>query len=471
MAAGAGAGPNRMPKIVGSLAKYPARVTFAWYVGMIALGALALAHPLCRDRGQAAISLVDAAFTATSAACVTGLTVRSTATDFNLLGQFVILLLIQVGGIGIMTVTSYLTLHLGRRESLGHRLVFAATLGAEFDTDLRWILRNVLAVTLATEGLGFLVLMVRNLFEFPLPIAVWNALFHSVSAFCNAGFALHDDNLMRYRDDVLVSLTISGLVIAGGIGFPVILDVRRNWAKRRSWSWLWERLHLHTKITLIGTAALLVASSLCVLLLEWDDLLEPVIPWKRPVVALFHAVACRTAGFNTVDLPQLTNATLFVSILLMAIGAGACSTAGGFKVSTLSILVAHVWSLFRGRGRLTLFRRTVSREAVAKAQALMLLYLVVLIGGLTLLLFCEHARQSYSATKGAFMAAAFEVTSALGTVGLSLGVTPHLSALGKIIVIALMFIGRLGPITVFVALSRGEHCETLAYPDEEPIFG
>ncbi|MCU0960371.1 MAG: hypothetical protein MUF48_09725 [Pirellulaceae bacterium] len=460
-----------MPKIVGSLAKYPARASFAWYLGIIFLGSLALMHPLCRHEGRAAISAVDAAFTATSATCVTGLAVRSTATDFNLLGQGVILLLIQVGGIGIMTITSYLTLHLGRRESLGHRLVFAETLGAEFDTDLRWILRNVLAVTLAIEGLGFLVLTIRNLFDFPLPIALWNALFHAVSAFCNAGFALHDDSLMRYRDDVLVNLTISGLVIVGGIGFPVILDVRRHWEKTRSWSWLWERLHLHSKITLIGTAVLLLASSLCVLLLERDGVLGPVTPWKRPVVAAFHAVSCRTAGFNTVDLPQLTNATLFVSILLMAIGAGACSTAGGFKVSTMSILVAHAWSMFRGQTRLNLFRRTVSREAIAKAQAMMLLFLVVIICGLTLLLFLEHSRDSYAATKGAFMAAAFEVTSALGTVGLSLGITPGLTVFGKIIVILLMFIGRLGPITIFVALSRGERRATLAYPDEEPMFG
>jgi trk system potassium uptake protein TrkH len=251
----------------------------------------------------------------------------------------------------------------------------------------------------------------------------------------------------------------------------VILDVRRHWDRTKSWSQRWDRLHLHSKITLIGTAVLLVSSSLCVLALEWDGILSPVTPWKRPVVATFHAVACRTAGFNTVDLPQMTNATLFVSILLMAIGAGACSTAGGFKISTLSVLVAHAWSMFRGESRLTLFRRTVSREAISKAQAMMVLFFVVAISGLTLLLFFEHSDESYAATKGAFMAVAFEAVSALGTVGLSLGITPNLTALGKFIVIVLMFIGRLGPITVFVALSSGERRATLAYPDEEPMFG
>ena len=460
-----------MPKIVGSLAKYPARISFAWYLGIIVLGTLALTQTACRHEGRAPVSLVDAAFTATSATCVTGLTVRSTISDFNFLGQLVIVLLIQVGGIGIMTVTSYLTLHLGRRESLGHRMVFAETLGAEFDTDLKWILRNVLLVTLIVEGAGFVLLAVRNLFEFPVHVAVWNALFHSVSAFCNAGFALHDDNLMRYRDDVLVNLTICALVVVGGIGFPVILDVRRHWDKTKSWFQRWDRLHLHSKITLIGTAVLLVSSSLCVLAIEWDGILSQVTPWKRPIAATFHAVSCRTAGFNTVDLPQLTNATLFVSILLMAIGAGACSTAGGFKVSTISVLVAHVWSMFRGQSRLTLFRRTVSREAVSKAQAMMVLFFVVAISGLTLLLIFEHSDKSYAATKGAFMAVAFEAVSALGTVGLSLGITPNLTAFGKIIVIVLMFIGRLGPITIFVALSGGERRAALAYPDEEPMFG
>lgn len=460
-----------MAKVVGPLARYPARVTFAVYLGLILAASLLLAHPVSRAAGRPAISPVDAAFTATSATCVTGLIVRSTPNDFNVIGQLVILLLIQLGGIGIMTVSTYVLFQLGGREGMQHRVLMTETLGTDTGMELRWVLRNVISTVLVIEGVGFVLLAARNLFDMPPLLALWHALFHSVSAFCNAGFALHDDNLMRYRDDVLVNLTISGLVIVGGIGFPILLDLRRHWLRGRPWRQRWELLHLHSKLTLIATCALLAASTACVTVIEWDGILNDVQPGKRPMVAFFHAVCCRTAGFNTIDLPELTNATLFISILLMAVGGGSASTAGGIKVSTIGVLVLHAWSMFRGKSRLNLFRRTVPRTSIAKAEALMVLFFVVAGTGLTLMLLFEESDRSYLETKGAFMATAFETVSALGTVGLSLGITPTLTLFGKMVIILLMFIGRLGPITVFAVVSSGERRPTLAYPDEEPICG
>lgn len=456
-------------KLAGSVVKYPARVSLGWYLALIVLGTLALHHPLCHNRQQESISWLDAAFTSTSATCVTGLIVRSTEHDFSLVGQAVILVLIQLGGIGIMTVTTYVMFHLGSRESLQHRLIISETLGADATDDLRKILRNVLLLAFAFESLGFLLLFARNAMDYPLAQAAWQALFHTISAFCNAGFSLHDDSLVRYQGDPVINLTMCGLIVAGGIGFPVILDIRRQ-LRWRGWD-RWHRLHLHSKLTLITTAALILGGTICFTFLEWDGVLADKPFWQRPLIGLFQSVTCRTAGFNSVNIGDLTNASLFVCILLMAVGAGSCSTGGGFKVSTLAVLVMEAWAAFRGAKRINVFRRTVAEEAVVKAETLLVLFVTTAILALTMLLVFEQSSAPHPQSQGLFLDAFFEVTSALGTVGLSVGLTPHLTAPGRIIIIVLMFIGRLGPISVFAALSQAERKSILVYPDEEPMIG
>ncbi|MEQ8784868.1 MAG: TrkH family potassium uptake protein [Pirellulaceae bacterium] len=460
-----------MAKLTGSLVQYPARVSVAWYLGLIALGSLALRLPMCHSSSDRPITLLDAIFTSTSATCVTGLAVRSTRFDYSPIGQAVILVLIQLGGIGIMTVTTFVMFHLGTRQSLRDRLVLSETLGADSRTDLRRILRAVILLTLSIEAVGFVILAVRNLFDRELAWgdALWQALFHSISAFCNAGFALHDDSLTRYQTDPVVNFTIMTLILLGGIGFPVILDIRRNW----KWPWRerWDRLHLHSKTMLIGTAALLVLGTVSFLLLEWDGVLVDVPPAAWPMVALFHSVTCRTAGFNTVNIGELTNAMLFISILLMAIGAGPGSTAGGFKVSTLMVLVYRAWMTFRGYATVNVFRRTIPRSTMARAVATAALFTVVAFVALTTLLIFEQSGRSHLESKGLFLDALFEVVSALGTVGLSIDFTSRLTTAGRWIVILLMFLGRLGPITAFAALSRGERDSAIEYPNEEPLIG
>lgn len=466
-----------MPQLTASLAKYPARASLLWYCGLIAAGTFALARPWSNGNAERPITVLDAAFTATSAACVTGLAVRSTEHDFSRLGQLAILALIQIGGIGIMTVTTFFLFRLGGRQNLRSRVIVAETLGADEHSNLNWILGHVIRFTLMIEIAGFLLLWARNLTlaDYREPFAAiadaaWEALFHAISAFCNAGFSIYDDSLMRYQGDWFVNVVVSLLIILGGIGYPVMIDIRRH--RRKGWRDLWIDLSLHSKLMLLGTAGLLLVGTASFLVLEWNHLLRDKSPGERLLVATFHSVTCRTAGFNTVDVGALTNATLFISILLMAIGAGPCSTAGGFKVSTVMVLLCHAWSTFRGHSHVNLFRRTMPRTTVERAVATAMLFGVVAIVALTMMLVFERSvigpENGGSET---FLDTLFEVVSALGTVGLSTGITPDLSAIGKMILIVLMFLGRLGPISVFVALSLSQRRDVVEFINEEPLIG
>jgi trk system potassium uptake protein TrkH len=458
-----------MHQTIGSVTTYPARASLAWYLGLITVGSILLVQAMSHGNPSAPISWLDAAFTATSAACVTGLSVRSTEFDFSRTGQIIILVLIQLGGIGIMTVTTLIMYRLRRGSGLRARAVVAETLGADENMELSWVLTRVILLTFTVEGIGFVILTLRNLFHSPWQTAMWEALFHSISAFCNAGFSVHHTNLERYQSDIVVNLTIGGLIVVGGIGYPVILDLLRS--RRGKWSDRWNHLHLHSKLMLIGTGTLLMLGTLTVLVLEWDGVLREMPIWQRFVAAFFHSVSCRTAGYNTVNIGALTNATLFISILLMAVGAGPCSTGGGFKVSTLMILIVQALSTFRGRRRVKAFRRTIPRPIIDRATATAMLFTVVAAAALTILLVIEQSSTPHFAGETFFLDVMFEVVSALGTVGLSTGITAQLSDVGQVVLIILMLLGRLGPISVFVALSRREVTDPVVFPDEEPLIG
>ncbi len=460
-----------MPQLVGSIASYPARSTFLWFLGLILCGSFLLSQPFAQVQGpgHAPVGYLDAIFTATSAACVTGLTVRSTAHDFSWAGQLIIVVLIQLGGIGIMTITTLIVIQFSG-AGLKHKALVSSTLGADVATDLRSILRSVLLFTFVVEFSGFAGLAIRNLFDQRWADALWHALFHSVSAFCNAGFSLYDNNLINYRHDPWVNAVICGLIMTGGLGFPVMLDVRRNW-KRKSWLDLWDHLQLNSKIMLLGSTFLWLSGMLCFLAIEWDGVLRGRSLWESLQVSFFQSVTCRTAGFNTVNMGRLTNAILFVMILLMLVGAGPCSTGGGFKVTTAVTLVLRAWSAFRGHGRVSIFRRTIPRDLVERASVTAMLYGAVACLGLTILLLYEQSDRRAPARQDHFLAAAFEVVSALGTVGLSTGITPDLSIPGRLVIICLMFLGRLGPISAFAALSRPAQREVVEYSSEEPLIG
>lgn len=458
-----------MLQFSGSIQKYPARVSVIAYSLLILAGAVLLQLPASQGVEEKPIGTLDAVFTSTSATCVTGLAVRSTEHDFSIWGQLVILALIQIGGIGIMTLTTFVVFEFGRHASLRQRIALAESLGAESNADFPWILRNILAFTLTIEGIGAAILTIRNLFDQSPLFALWHGVFHSISAFCNAGFSLHDDSLTRYQGDPIVNLTIGALIILGGIGFPVVLDIKRNW--HGPWQERWERLLVHSKLMLIGTVGLIIGGAVLIMILEWDGILLEMPIWKRVIVTLFHSVSSRTAGFNTVDISALTNASLFLTILLMLVGAGACSTGGGLKVSTMMVLLAQARAAFSGRLKLNVFRRTVPPETVQRATVTTMLFIITVFLALTVLLVVEQSSEPHPFSKDRFLDAFFEAVSALGTVGLSTGLTSHLSAVGRTIVIVLMFLGRLGPISVFAALSRSEQRDPVEYPQTSVLIG
>jgi trk system potassium uptake protein TrkH len=456
-----------MPQLTGSLTSYPARVSFVAYVVTILVGGVLLTLPIARQADRPPVSLIDGLFTATSACCVTGLTVRSTGSDFSTFGQGVILALMQLGGLGIMTITTLFAFQIGGQATLRQRAVVADTLGVKSGRDLRWVTKAVLATVAVAELLGF-VLLCWTTWDSRAPRdVVWRAAFHSVSAFCNAGFALADDSLAHQAASVPINLIICGLVIVGGIGFPVIFDVGTRLRQRRDF---WQRLSIQSKLMLIGTAGLLAVGAVSFWALEWDEALAEQPVGTRILMGLFHTTTCRTAGFSTIDYALLSSPTLFLAIILMAIGAGPCSTGGGFKVSTFMTLVVSSWSSFRGLPRANFFRRTIPATAVRRATATALLFAAVAIVALVALLTVESDNPVAERPRW-FLESLFECISALATVGLSTGITPLLSDPGKIVLIVLMLVGRLGPISAAVALSRQRTPYQPEYLEEEPLVG
>jgi trk system potassium uptake protein len=455
-----------MATLTGELQKYPARTSFYWYLGALIVGTLALRHPFSSATADTPITWMDALFTATSALCVTGLSVRSTPHDFSLFGQWMILALIQLGGVGIMTITSFILTQFTEQTGLREQTVVFETLGGSKRSNLKTIVRRVLVLTFALEIGGALCMLPQFLTLHPLPTAIYYSIFHSVSAFCNAGFALDDNSLTAFRGDLSINLTVMALVIAGGLGYPVLTDIGRC---VRHYGWrLWPELTLHSKIMLIGSSSLIVSGAIIFFLLEMDGVLRELSTRERILAPLFHSVSCRTAGFNTINIGDLSIASLFISIALMVIGAGACSTGGGIKVSTAALLFLHAWSRFQSRKYIQLFRRTIPITAVDRAMATAMLFLCIAAAALTVVLVVE---QTGKESGDVFIGFMFEVASALGTVGLSTGLTPNLNSAGRMVLILLMFLGRLGPISVFAALSRERRSPSVRYASEEPLVG
>ncbi|MEO1990441.1 MAG: potassium transporter TrkG [Pirellulales bacterium] len=456
-----------MPQFTGSIVIFPARVSLVAYTFTILAGSLVLLLPAARAPDAAPISLLDSLFTATSACCVTGLTVRSTLHDFSMMGQGVILLLMQLGGLGIMTITTLMAFQVAGQATLHQRAVIAETVGVKAGRDLRWVPLAVLGTVLTAEAIGFGFICAATWNSGDPSTVIWHALFHSVSAFCNAGFSLGDDSLMTYSSNVPMLGVICSLIVVGGIGFPVIFDIIARLQYHRDF---WLRLHLQSKLMLLGTAVLLFLGAGSFVVLEWENVLDQESITAKFLTSIFHATTCRTAGFHTVDYASLTNATLFLTIILMSIGAGPCSTGGGFKVSTMMTLAVRAWATVRGQREANFGGRTIPDVAVKRATATALLFATVAITALLSLLIVE-ANSSLSTRPRWFLDALFECISALGTVGLSTGITASLSEPGKLVIMALMIIGRLGPIGAAAALSREQTTYQLAYPEEEPLIG
>ena len=350
-----------------------------------------------------------------------------------------------------MTITTLLIFQIGGEATVRQRAVIAETLGIKSARGLRQLALMVLVVVLCSEFIGFLLLTAATWGTREPMDVIWRAAFHSVSAFCNAGFSLGDDSLVAYNTDIPVNLIICGLVIVGGLGFPVLFDITSRLWSRES---LWDRLHMHSKLMLLGHgwfACLRCSEFLGIRVRRCSMAGQPLS--NRVLLGLFHTTTCRTAGFHTVEYGSLSSATLFLTILLMAIGAGPGSTGGGFKVSTFMTLLTRAGASFRGQERANFAKRTIPERAVERATATALVFVAIAFVALVALLGVENGGKAAERPRW-FLDASFECISALGTVGLSTGITASLTIPGKFILAILMLLGRLGPITVAVALSR-----------------
>jgi trk system potassium uptake protein TrkH len=378
----------------------------------------------------------------------------------------VILALIQMGGLGIMTFSTFFLFLFGRSVSMKYHDALSDTLGHAPAGDTRRLLKAALGFTAAAEGIGALLLLRRFVELFSFPKALYHAVFHAISAFCNAGFSLYRESFISYQDDLWVSGTLMILIVLGGIGFPVLLDLRRFGKTRRIRSF-----SLHTKIVLTFTGLLIVVGMGLFLLLEAHNSLGS-LPWGTKLLsALFQSVTPRTAGFNTLPISRLTHAAAFLLIVWMFIGANPGSCGGGIKVSTFAILIASGYAQLRNRSEPTLFYRRIPSHAVTKTIAVVILSACVIMLFAMALLVTESGNPSHPGDRGLFLSVLFEAASAFGTVGLSTGLTPHLTAIGKTLVALLMFTGRIGPLTIALMVGTRGVPPKFRYAEEAVMVG
>ncbi len=408
----------------------------------------------------------------TSATCVTGLSVIDIGSRFTVWGQLTLLSCIQLGGLGIMTFSTVLVLALGRSISFRSRFIIQDVFAHTPQADFHVLLRRVILFTLSFETVGALLLFMRFRHELDgTGTAAYFAVFHSVSAFCNAGFGLFADNLMRYTDDFLVNMTIMGLIVSGGIGFMVLHELTRALEDRRGWTYCWRQLSLHTKIVITMTSILIAGGALFFLLSEWSNTLREFSLPVKLLASLFLSVTPRTAGFNTLDYAAMNNITLLGSIILMFIGASPGSTGGGIKTTTLGVMLALSRGKLNGSDRVHAFKRSVSSESVNRSLGVFILSVVIVMLGTAALIMSEAGAVPHQETRGLFMELLFETTSAFGTVGLSMGITPKLSAWSKFFLVLIMFTGRLGPLVIAMAIQPGRCRGDYVYAEERLMIG
>jgi trk system potassium uptake protein TrkH len=437
---------------------HPAQAVVTGFGIAVAAGTILLMLPIAKV-GPGGANFVEALFTSTSAVCVTGLTVVDTATFWTPLGQVVILALIQLGGLGIMIFASLIGLVLARKLSVRARLNTAAEAKAVGFDDVRGLVRGIVLISFAIEAATFLLLFLRLLSAYGYTVgeAAWYGAFHAVSSFNNAGFALYSDNLIGFAQDPFICLPICAAIILGGLGFPVIMQLRKEFRRPLHWS-------MNTKLVLWGTVVLLIAGTAFITLLEWSNprTLGEMNPWGRVLAAFFQSVQTRTAGFNSVDIGAMHDETWLGMDVLMFIGGGPAGTAGGIKVTTFAVLFFIMMTELRGEGAVNIFGKRLSRAVHRQAITVVLIAVAAVVAGAALLMLLTGENLDR---------ALFETVSAFATVGLSTGITADLSALAQLVLVVLMFLGRLGPLTLGSAIALRDRRILYEYPKERPAVG
>jgi trk system potassium uptake protein len=448
------------------------RVIMLSFAGAILAGAILLMLPYStRDPGM--MNPVDALFTSASAVCVTGLIVVDTGTFFTPFGQSVILILIQLGGLGIMTLSTFFLIMLRRRLTLKDRLVLRDTLGEKKISGLSGLIILIVGMTvfLETLGGGFLAWRFHRVYGYPLGRALSHGFFHSVSAFCNAGFSLYSDSLTGFAGDGVVIGIMGGLILLGGIGFVVWFNLTHIYFWRRD-RIRRGRIRLQTRIVLAVSGILLLVMFLFFLGAEWNNTLRGHTLSEKLLSGFFHAVTPRTAGFNTVPVSGMLPATLWLTIIMMFIGASPGSTGGGIKTVTFAVILASVYRMVTDRGQVLIGKKSIAEEVAVKAISIAVLSLALIFTSTGILLLLESPPGDQPCRAGFFGEIFFEAVSAFGTVGLSTGVTPTLSYPGKLVVTATMFLGRIGPLTLALLIGRRRQVPlNLRYPQEGVMVG
>ncbi|HTZ41072.1 MAG TPA: TrkH family potassium uptake protein [Syntrophales bacterium] len=440
----------------------PERIFILSFAGVILTGAILLYLPFSSTKG---ITLVDALFTAASAVCVTGLAVIDIGADLTVTGQVITIFLFQIGGLGIITFSAFLFGIMGKGISFKGRDIVQSTFLHTPRRDFFVILRSVLIATLIIESIGILLLFSRFAQDFPAGTALFHAVYNAISAFNNCGYSLFSDNLVHYQGDIIVNVTVMGLIVTGGIGFVVIHEVFYRFRGSE------RKLSLHTKLVLLTTGILIFGGATLFYFFERNHVIKNMPLMTQVLVSFFQSITPRTAGFNTVDIGQLTNATILMMIVLMFIGASPGSTGGGIKTTSATLLTLLIWNKWKGNEEVSVWNRTIPKDLITRTIAIIFAsaFSVFLITSVLLLGETENLHPLQS--RHFFVEYLFETMSAFGTVGLSMGVTPKMNDLQKLAIILIMFAGRVGPLTLAFSLARRSTKRGIAYAEESVMVG
>lgn len=450
----------------------PAKAFVLGFAAVIAIGTMLLSLPIARENGG--IHPMDALFTAASAVCVTGLAVVDIARTYTTFGEIVTIILIQIGGLGYMTAATAIALLIGRQVGIRERVLLREAHGQLSLRGMVWLTRRTLWFTLILESVGAAILALRfsTLPQFSPGMSLYYGTYHAVSAFCNAGFDLMGKpfgafaSLTPFSADAVVSLTIAGLIITGGIGFAVVAELS-SFRER-------FRLSLHSKLVLVTTAGLIILGTLLILALEWDNplTLAKMDTGEKVLVSYFQSVTPRTAGFSTINIGELRSVTVSIIGTLMFIGASPGGTGGGIKTTTFILIVLAIWSIVKGKRDTEIFGRRIVTTDVFRALAIAVLAALLVVTATIVLTMSELTTiQRAGIPEDTFIALGFEVISAFGTVGLSTGITPLLSPFGRLVIILVMFVGRVGPLTAIAALTSRERALKGRLPEEHVTIG
>lgn len=441
----------------GNLIKlHPAQILVVGFATLIFIGTLLLMLPIATYEEGQGLNFIDALFEATSAVCVTGLVVVDTGSTFTVFGEIVLLILIQVGGWGFMTTGIFMFIILGKKIGLKERLLLQDSLNVFSLAGVVQLVKKIILITLTVEMIGAIALSIRWSLEMPVGTAIYYGIFHSISAFNNAGFGLEPDNLSKWVGDPTVNIAITFLFISGGIGFTVILDI---WRKRSI-----RKLSLHSKVALLMTVILNIVGFLIIFASEFNNAatIGNFELGDKLWASYFQGVVTRTAGFNTIDIGAMTLSSQVFMMALMFIGASSGSTGGGLKVTTFAIIIFAFWTVLTNKDDVNIFKRRISWQLVNKALSIMVTAMLFIFLIFFLLTYTE---------KAAMNEILFETISAFGTVGLSTGLTYELSPIGKLLITIMMFIGRLGPLTMAFALLKTRKEAKVRYAEEKILIG